>query len=113
MSVESKNKRRNVMLKAWELIKSAGLSFKQAIKQAWAFFNKPKWEEVALAFAYFKITFTKKDTGEVAERIGSNAKIREEEQTLQFFSITDNGFRKAIIENILCVEAVNVDFQIS
>ena len=104
--------RKNIMRMAWDIFKKNVLSFGEAIKKAWEFFRKQALAQKALTLQYFKITFIKA-CGEIAERIASNGKLKDDNTTLLFFSITDNGHRKAIIENILSICPVNVDFKIS
>jgi hypothetical protein len=94
----------------WQIVKSTAQSWKEAISKAWKMVKSQIKAALAVASAYFQITFTKTSTGEITTRTASNAKIKD--NTLLFFSITDNGFRKAVINEIIDVTPVNVNFEI-
>lgn len=105
-----KNQKSTVMQKAWEVVKTLKVTISEALKNAWKAVKKATVIEKATAMAFFKITFAKA-TGEVTERVGSNA--RQKENCLMFFSVTDNGFRQAILDNIISVVPVSVDYNVN
>lgn len=104
-----RNIKSNVMQKAWYLVRNAGLTLSEALKKAWKFINTDAKVLLASSLEYFKITFVKKETGEITTRLATNAK--EKDGKLLFFSLSDNGFRQAIIDNILSVEPSNVEIK--
>lgn len=104
MSTENRNKRSQVMSKAWEMVKSLKVDFKTALAKAWKWLKNQSKVMVATTSEFFEITFVKVSTGELTTRIASNAKVKE--NNLLFFSITDNGFRSAVISEILEVKSI-------
>ncbi len=106
-----KNQKSNVMTKAWEVAKTLKVTISEALKSAWKAVKKATMIEKAVAMAFFKITFAKKETGEITERVGSNA--RQKVDCLMFFSVTDNGFRMAILDNIISIVPVSVDYNVN
>ncbi|MGL4501130.1 MAG: hypothetical protein ACRC2M_20105 [Planktothrix sp.] len=93
MSKQSKNKLAEVMKKAWEKVRIYKIKIQVALK--WA------WSEIKNYSPVVEIEFVKKE-GEVAKRIATDLKAKDEANVL-FFSISDNGFRKAIAGNILSI----------
>ncbi|MCU0447684.1 MAG: hypothetical protein MUE85_22515 [Microscillaceae bacterium] len=55
--------------------------------------------------SFFEITFVKSN-GEVTTRQASNPKKADNDTNLLFFSISDNGFRKATIANIIEIKPI-------
>jgi hypothetical protein len=104
MSTENRNKRSALMSKAWEMAKSLKISFKQALAKAWKWLKNQSKVVLATTSAFFEITFTKVSTGEVTTRIASNGRVKGD--NLLFFSISDNGFRSAVITEILEVKSI-------
>jgi hypothetical protein len=76
-----------------------------AISEAWAWVKRQVKVAKALTAQFFEITFVKA-SGEITTRTASNAKLKDNDTNLLFFSIADNGFRKAIIANILDVVVI-------
>lgn len=107
MATKFKIRNQQIMQQAWSLVKSLKISIKEALQRVWKAIKSSNLAEKAQNLAYFKITFVKKETGEITSRIGSNAKMKNEEHLL-FFSLSDNGFRQAIIANIISVEPTQV-----
>ncbi|GAB4493110.1 MAG: hypothetical protein OHK0045_22020 [Raineya sp.] len=107
MSRFFKTRNQQVMQQAWSLVKNLKISISEALKRVWKAIKSSNLTEKAQNLAYFKITFVKKETGEITSRIGSNAKMKDELHLL-FFSLSDNGFRQAIIANIISVEPAQV-----
>jgi hypothetical protein len=95
---------RLVMKNAWDIVRNLGVKFVEALKRAWQAIKAESLE-------YFKIKFIKESTGEITERVGSNARIKNGTH-LSFHSITDNGYRQAIIKNIISVEPANVEYKV-
>ncbi|WP_448529190.1 hypothetical protein [Raineya sp.] len=79
---------------AWQLVKESAISFAKALKMAWKLVKNEK----------FEIEFVKKSTGEITKRVASFAKIKE--QHLLFWSETDNGYRMALLENIINIKKI-------
>jgi hypothetical protein len=87
---------------AWNLVRKAGKTWKEAIKSAWQCVKNQAKVIVATTSQFFEIIFVKASTGEVTTRKASNAKVKD--SNLLFFSVDDNGFRQAIIDKIIDVK---------
>jgi hypothetical protein len=90
---------------AWSIIKETKASWGDAIKRAWKQIKQSIKCVMAIASNYFEIEFVKVSTGEITKRTASNARIKG--NTLLFFSITDNGFRSAVIDEILTINPID------
>ena len=99
-----------IMKQAWSLAKSLKISIADALKAAWKAAKTAKLLVKAQSYEYFEITFVKASTGEITSRVASNGRMKS--SNLLFFSITDNGFRSCLPENILSIKPVNVQVQV-
>lgn len=74
----------------------------------WRLAIKWAWKEVKGGYsAIVKLSFVKKSTGEFREAVATQLRLKESKNgslSIQFWSVKDNGFRKAINENILSIE---------
>lgn len=95
-------KKVNVM--AWLMVKESKITWGEAIKRAWQAIKQAAKVSLATSSTYFEIEFTKISTGEVTKRMANNAKVKG--NTLLFFSITDNGFRSAVLDKIINVKPI-------
>jgi hypothetical protein len=93
-----------VFKSAWKLAKEMAVSFAEALKKAWQFVKNQTKVAKAFLASFFEITFVKASTGEVTTRQASNPKIKE--NNLLFFSVSDNGFRSAIIDKIIEIKPI-------
>lgn len=98
------NKMKQVNGLAWKYVNELKISWKDAIKRAYKTIKTTNYVNLAKSASYFEIEFVKVSTGEITKRTASNARIKG--TNLLFFSITDNGFRSSIIENIVSVNPI-------